>query len=124
MACPFCNSDESCEHHLLTVDIYEQKALGGALYELFDARCEALRPTADEEDEDFDEDRFHDRLAEAFGRCLEEAEALATGGDIEEVDTMWGMGVSSQLNLYCSTPSELDAAVRRYRELSESCSAP
>jgi len=115
MPCPYCSSDESCEHHLLTVDLDEQEALGGALYELFTAKWKAVRPTPDERDED----SYRERVSEAFYRCLGEVEEFSTQSEVETLDTVGGMGESNQQHLYCSTYAQVLAAVRQYRGLQE-----
>lgn len=110
MACPYCASDESCEHHLLTVDLLGSEVLGGSLYDLFRARWTAIRAKTERLDDDFDKGPL-------FDNCLAEAEELATEGEIEEFDTLTGS--VRLLHLYCPSPSEIDAAIGRYKRICE-----
>ena len=76
MSCPYCKSDESCEHHLLSIELGERCASGGALYELFNARWEQSKIQGYEEDDDFDE-------SEQFAKCVAEVLDVAAESESE-----------------------------------------
>jgi hypothetical protein len=110
MACPYCASDESCAHHLLTVDITERMAAGGALHELFRTRWKTVRTKkGHERGDDFDE-------SVDFEDCLAEVEAIATYAEDEDFEG--GPGSSTILrHFYCSMFTLVDAAVESYAKL-------
>ena len=53
-ACPYCNSEDSCEHLLLQVDLTFRDAVGGELYELFRKKWFSILE-ANEDSDNFDE---------------------------------------------------------------------
>ena len=108
MACPYCGANEEvCEHLLLSVDTGEREAIGGELYELFNARWKAIRAKGYERDDDFDG-------SEEFQQCLDEVTAIAT---TSASGVFGGMTSSAFEDFYCSTPGLVDDAVRRYVKL-------
>ena len=97
MSCPYCGSDESCEHHLLSVDIGEGRACGGELYELFNARLEKKLTEQSSSHDDRDE-------SEALNECLAEVEQLAASSGREV-----GGGLSSGVfeDYFCSNVEQV-----------------
>ena len=103
MRCPYCISNETCEHHLLSVDVGERQACGGALYELFNARLQGLQRSMDPDD--FEEaDGFIDQR-------LAEVEGLAGHGNS---DMAGGLAPGFIEDFYCPTAMEVDMAVDLY----------
>ena len=103
--CPFCQSADSCKHHLLSVDVTFRQIGGGALYEEF---TDLWVKRSDSEDPSFDERKVFEEL-------LDEARKLA---DSEvESDFEGGPGQSSaNIKFYCSSPARVRAAVRAFRK--------
>lgn len=66
--CPYCGSNDSCEHLLLSVDCTFRGAVGGALYESFNSGWSNVLDE-NEDDEKFDEgEAFDDLLDAATGK--------------------------------------------------------
>jgi len=62
--CPYCESDQACEHLLLLIDLTFRTAEGGLLAESFNGRWSKIREEH-EGDQDFEErEPFDDLIAE------------------------------------------------------------
>jgi hypothetical protein len=110
MSCPYCKSDESCEHHLLSVDLEELRACGGALYELFNERLEQSKKQGYAEDDDFDE-------SEQFGRCVAEVLEVAaeSASDIRVGhEVAGGLASGAFEDYFFPTRAEVDKVVSLY----------
>jgi hypothetical protein len=110
MGCPYCKSDESCEHHLLSVERGEFCACGGALYELFNARWEQSKSQGYEEDDDFDEsEQFAKCVAEVLDVVAESASEISVGYEVAG-----GLASGAFEDYFCSTGAEVDKVVGLY----------
>ena len=112
--CPYCGSEDTCPHHLLTVAVTDMEAQGGALYKKFDAAwtaiCDASSPDADvdeqpdEDNDDEEDEEFDDRLA--FSDLLDTVAGLSDstlGGD-----TDGGPGMSTEFrHFFCSSAARV-----------------
>ena len=103
MSCPYCSSYEGCEHHLLSVDVGERQACGGALNELFNARLQRLQRSMDPADFEEADGFIDERLAEVEG--------LVGHGDRKIAG---GLSSGAFENFYCPTATEVDTAVDLY----------
>jgi hypothetical protein len=102
--CPFCQSADSCEHHLLSVDTTFRETIGGALFKEFAEVWGELYESDDLMDED-----------EAFDELLEEISELADSE--EESDFEGGPGQSSAtMHYYCSSAERIRQAMQAFRK--------
>jgi hypothetical protein len=103
--CPYCDSENECEHLLLRLDSIFRELRGGPLADAFRGRWKLIMEENIEND-DFDE-------GEAFGELLEEVALLAEGECYWESDG--GPGMSSSYQAYYSKSAEaVKAAVSKW----------
>ena len=104
---PFCNSEDSCEHLLLQVDLTFRDAVGGVIYEAFREKWFSILD-ANEDNEDFDE-------GEAFERLLEDVACLADAENCWEFEG--GPGQSCNYQAYfCSSKKTIAGANNQWRK--------
>ena len=106
--CPYCSSDQGCEHLLLLVDMTFRDAEGGPLFESFNTRWYGVQS------EGLEDPKFLE--GDAFDACIEEVETVAGPGDGFDFDG--GPGRSSHYQVwYLPSKEEVTAAVEAYRRL-------
>lgn len=104
MKCPYCKSEDSCEHLLLTVDMTFREATDGALYKWFNSTWSDILEEH-EDDNDFLE-------AEPFDELVETVDGVADASRYGEFEG--GPGNSSELQaFYCSSLDRVEAAVKQ-----------
>jgi hypothetical protein len=107
MECPYCSSEEVCEHLLLIVDTTFREARSGPLYRWFNGAWSAILEEH-EEDDDF-------REAEPYDQLLENLDSHADAAQDGEFEG--GPGNSSALHgYYCSSLDRVLAAVSKLTE--------
>jgi hypothetical protein len=104
MSCPYCNSSESCEHHLLSIDISEGQACGGELYELFNTRLAQRLSEQRAKDEDIED-------SAVLSECISEVEELAASSGREVAG---GMTSGEFEDFFCSSSMLVSLVVERY----------
>jgi hypothetical protein len=88
--CPYCESNEGCDHILLILDRTFREACGGSKYEEFNEKYHQLY-RENEDNPDFDEREIFDELADEY----------ASQADYEEdYDCEGGPGMSSACTMY------------------------
>lgn len=103
--CPYCGSENDCEHLLLVVDTTFRTAVGGKLFEAFNDRWAALFG-ADQAAPDFDE-------AAEFDALLEIVDGVADASNVFEIEV--GPGMSSLYStFYVSTGARLKLANKKF----------
>lgn len=101
--CPYCDSEDSCDHLLLRVDTTFREALGGEVYDWFrKAWSETFRAHAD--DDAFDE-------GSAFDDLLERVEAEADSAQDDEFNGAPGQSSAYRV-FYCSSQERVVSAIR------------
>lgn len=106
-ACPFCNSEDDCDHLLLRVDLTFRYAVSGALYSDFRAKWGDILDENTESD-DFDE-------GEAFSSLLDHVVCLADAESYSEFEG--GPGQSSDYQaFYCSSKKSISKALATWRQ--------
>lgn len=104
-ACPYCNSEDSCEHLLLQVDLTFRDAVGGELYEAFRKKWFSILE-ANEDSDNFDE-------REAFEQLLEDVACLADAESCWEFEG--GPGQSCDYQTYfCSNKKTIAIAINQW----------
>jgi len=101
--CPYCRSEETCPHLLLTVDKTFRTAEGGVLMDAFNARWNVL---VDKGGQRFDE-------YSAFVELLERVASLSDAETEHRHDGPPGMS-SAYLSFYAGSDGKMKAAVRRF----------
>jgi hypothetical protein len=105
VCCPYCDSVDSCKHHLLTVDITFGEAHGGSLYREFNRRKSLIRSQSREPLSD----------SEIFEQAVDEVARLADERVTEFSDP--GPGQSSELvHYYCESQERVLEVVRQFCE--------
>lgn len=104
--CPYCASRESCEHHLLTVDLLFRTASDGPLYSKFNRAWSAAYEVADVSGTDVDE-------AHEFERCLDAISVVADAEQDYEFEGGPGQSTTYR-SFFCSSKKRVDAAVARF----------
>jgi len=98
-ACPFCGSQDNCEHLLLLVDKTFRTADGGVLMNAFNKRWCAICNEGEEDEEDEDDEGGNDfDESEAFDELLDEIDFLADTSI--DYDHEGGPGTSSTYVIY------------------------
>lgn len=98
-ACPYCESEDTCDHLLLQVDLTFNDAIGGALYDDFRAKWLAIL------DENSERDDFNEN--EAFLELLDNVACLADEQRYWEFEG--GPGQSSDYQAYFCHSAETTA---------------
>jgi hypothetical protein len=103
--CPYCKSDQGCEHLLLCLDTTFRQAEGGYLWEHFNKAWSKIFH-ANSEDVNFDE-------REAFDNLLDQVYDLAD--ETSELDFEGGPGSSSAyLNFWISSESKAKVLIANF----------
>jgi hypothetical protein len=101
--CPFCGSQDSCEHLLLLVDQTFRTAEGGAMFAAFNTRWSEICEAGGD---DFDE-------REPFEQLLDEVDSLAEAS--QEYDFEGGPGMSSTyVAYYIESPERVQTAAQNF----------
>jgi hypothetical protein len=110
MGCPYCESEGDCEHHLLSVDLGEREACGGALYHLFNERWQRCEAEGYEKDDDFEPStRFHECVEEVAQITAE----IASKVDIE-FEVAGGLASGAFQDFFCPAAGEVERVVDVY----------
>lgn len=105
--CPFCQAEETCAHHLLSVDLVFRGTCGGALNVKFSERCLSVFEVERAINaSDFDERPAVDQL-------LAGVEALADADRDFELEAGPGQSTTYR-NYYCSSAERTAAAVASF----------
>jgi len=108
-ACPYCESEDTCDHLLLQVDLTFSDAIGGALYDDFRAKWLSIL------DENSERDDFNEN--EAFLELLDGVSFLADEQRYWEFEG--GPGQSSDYQAYfCHSAESTAKALSIERQLS------
>lgn len=106
-ACPYCNSEDSCEHLLLQVDLTFRDAVGGELYKVFREKWFSILD-ANEDINNFDE-------REAFERLLEDVACLADAERCWEFEGGPGQSCNYQA-FFCNGEKSRAIAINQWRD--------
>ena len=102
-SCPYCASTDDCTHLLLLVDKTFRTAVGGLLFDAFNARWSEI---CEEGGDDFDE-------REPFDDLLDQVHGLAD--DFNEYDVDGGPGSFCEYAVYYSeSETSATAAIQRF----------
>jgi len=99
-ACPYCNSEDSCEHLLLKVDLTFKDAVSGELYDAFREKWFSIL------DSNSDNDNFDER--EAFEKLLGDVACLADAESYWEVESGPGQSCDYLAYFFNSEKSKAD----------------
>ena len=103
--CPYCSSEEDCEHLLLSVDLTFREAGGGDLYKAFKSKWSAILEEFGEKT-DFDE-------REEFDSLLYLVSDLSDAERYSEIEGGPGQSSAYQ-NYYCSSAKAVINAVAKW----------
>lgn len=106
-ACPYCDSEDLCDHLLLLVDLTFKDVIGGALNDAFRAKWHAIL------DENSERDDFNEN--EAFLVLLDDVSCLADEQRYWEFEG--GPGQSSDYQAYfCHSTESISKALATWRQ--------